>query len=185
MADEKGQAQEEKKKGNPMMIVLILLIVLLLAAVGGLGYFMYSKGLFSDQPPQAQNGAKAQQQAAQEEEDKEKPEAVFYAKIESLVLNITDSKGRAKLMKLSFSIKSSEPTIEQLVEANKPEMIDAVIRQVSARTSEELLTVGGKAMLKEEMLDEFNNILNDAVDGNEEIKKNMILDIYFTSFVIK
>jgi len=60
-----------------------------------------------------------------------------------------------------------------------------VIRQISARSSEELLTVGGKAMLKEEMIDELNNILNDASDGNEEIMKNMVLDIFFTSFVIK
>ena len=87
-------------------------------------------------------------------------------------------------MKLSFTMKASEPTIEALVEANKAEMVDSVIRQISARSSEELLTVGGKAMLKEEMIDELNNILNDAADGNEEIMKNMVLDIFYTSFVI-
>jgi len=180
MAEEK-EVEEKKSSKNPMMMVLIGLIVLLLVAVGGGGYLLYSKGIFSDEPlnasaPMAENNAQV---------EKEEIGETFQAKIDSLVLNITDAKGRAKLMKLSFTLKTSEATIEALVEANKAEIIDSVIRQISARSSEELLTVGGKAMLKEEMIDELNNILNDATDGNEDIMKNMVLDIFFTAFVIK
>ena len=87
-------------------------------------------------------------------------------------------------MKLSFTMKAGDSMIEGLIETNKAEMVDSVIRQISARSSEELLTVGGKAMLKEEMIDELNNILNDASD-DDDIMKNMILDIFFTAFVIK
>ena len=175
------EVEEKKSSGkNPMMIVLMVLVLLLLIAMGGIGYFMYSKGLFSDEPA---NVAPVAEKTM--EEQKEEIGETFQAKIDSLVLNITDAKGRAKLMKLSFTMKTSEPSIEALVEANKAEMVDSVIRQISARSSEELLTVGGKAMLKEEMIDELNNILNDATDGNEDIMKNMVLDIFFTSFVIK
>ena len=180
MADEENK-EEKKSGGNGMMIVLVVLVVLLLAAVGGLGYFLYSKGVLDDKPADPNKPTVEKVVDAEPEEMGE----TYQAKIDSLVLNITDAKGRAKLMKLSFTMKSTEPTIEALVEANKAEIIDSVIRQISARTSEELLTVGGKAMLKEEMLDELNNILNDAVEGNEDIKKNMIKDIYFTAFVIK
>ena len=180
MAEEK-EVQEAKSGKNPMMMILIGLIVLLLVAIGGIGYFMYTKGLFSDEPM----NAAAPVAEKNIEVEKEEIGETFQAKIDSLVLNITDAKGRAKLMKLSFTVKSSEPTIEALIEANKAEIVDSVIRQISARSSEELLTVGGKAMLKEEMIDELNNILNDATDGNEDIMKNMILDIFFTSFVIK
>ena len=181
MAEEKEAPQEKKSGKNPMMIILIILILVLLGAVGGIGYFMYSKGLFSDQPLGAEAPVVEQKAEANEEEIKE----TFLAKIDSLVLNITDAKGRSKLMKLSFTMKTSEQTIAALVEANKAEMVDSVIRQISARTSEELLTVGGKAMLKEEMIDELNNILNDATDGNEDVMKNMVLDIFYTAFVIK
>jgi len=173
---------EEKQGGkSPMMGILIGLIILLLLAVGGIGYFMYSKGIFSDEP---------KNQASPTEEIQQNVEKInvgdtYLAKIDSLVLNITDAKGRSKLMKLSFTLKTTESSIEELIEANKAEMIDSVIRQVSARSSEELLTVGGKAMLKEEMIDELNNILNDATDSDEDIAKNMIIDIFFTSFVIK
>ncbi len=181
MADE-VEAVEEKKKGggNGMMIVLIVLIVLLLAAVGGIGYFLYSKGMFDPEAAQQDKKVENKEQKADEKEQGES----FLAQIDSLVLNITDAKGRAKLMKLSFTIKTTEPTIAAIVEANKAQLIDAVIRQISARSSEELLTVGGKAMLKEEMIEEINNILNDATN-EEEVKRDSVKDIFFTSFVIK
>lgn len=184
MAEEAVEASEQKKGGgNPMMIVLIILIVVLLAAVGGLGYFLYSKGVFSEAEAQK---APAAIEKTVEADQKEDIGETFKASIDSLVLNITDAKGRAKLMKLSFTMKTKEPQIEAILENTKAEIIDSVIRQVSARSSEELLTVGGKAMLKEEMIDEINNILNDAIpEGDEERVRSPLLDIFFTSFVIK
>ena len=183
MADEAEVKEEKKGGGNGMMIVLIALIVLLLAAVGGGGYLLYSKGVFDDTPKES--GAPQAQVQTQAEPAGEDIGETFEAKIDNLVLNITDAKGRAKLMKLSFTIKSTEPTIGGLVDGNKAELVDSVIKQISARSSEELLTVGGKAMLKEEMIDEINNILNDAIGEQEDIKKNSVVNIFFTSFVMK
>jgi flagellar FliL protein len=181
MADEEVKEETKKGGGNPLMIVLIVLIVLLLAGVGGLGYLMYSKGFFGDQPQeQQQKQAKEVKKADDEEEDAEH----FESKIEGLVLNVIDAKGRTHLMKLSFSISSIEPTIEIIVEANKDKIIDSVIGLVSARSTEELLTVGGKAMLKDEMMEEINNILNDETN-EEEVKRDSVKGIYFTSFVMK
>ncbi len=184
MADEEVKeesAPEAKKGGNALMIVLIVLIVLLIGAVGAIGYFIYSKGMLDDNPASKDGEAKEQKAEA----DDEKSGETFIAKIENLVLNITNAKGREKLMKLSFSIKSVEPTIVAVVEANNAEIVDAVIGQISARTSEELLTVGGKALLKEEMLEEINAIINEATSENEDIKRNNIKKLFFTSFVIK
>jgi flagellar FliL protein len=178
---EENQVEKNKNGKNPMMMILIGLIILLLLAVGAIGYFMYAKGIFSDAPVNTLAPTQQNQAAPAKEDIGE----TFQAKIDSLVLNITDAKGRPKLMKLSFTLKSTEESIQTLIEANKAEIVDSVIRQISARSSEELLTVGGKAMLKEEMLDELNNILNDAIDGNEDMRKNMLVDIFFTSFVIK
>ncbi|MEA2017767.1 MAG: flagellar basal body-associated FliL family protein [Campylobacterota bacterium] len=182
MADEEVK-EEGKKKGNPMMIILIVLIVVLLAAVGGGGYLLYSKGVFSDEDKTA---TAPKSEVVDQANGKEDIGETFKAKIDSLVLNITDAKGRAKLMKLSFTLKTIEPAIEAILEDNKAEIVDSIIRQVSARSSEELLTVGGKAMLKEEMIDEINNILNDSIpDGDEDRIRNSVIDIFFTSFVIK
>ncbi len=183
MADEEVKKEEatEKKQGgkNTLMIVLIALIVLLIGAVGAIGYFVYTKDA-NAQVTSANDTAKDEKT-----EEKSSENQTFIAKIEDLVLNITNAKGREKLMKLSFAIKSSEVTIEAIVEANNAEIIDAVIAQISSRSSEELLTVGGKALLKEEMLKEINAIVNEATASNEDIKRNNVKRLFFTSFVIK
>jgi len=180
MADEENKEEQPKKSGGGkgLVIGLVALIVILLLAVVGGGFFLYSKGVFSDTPQMAQDGAV---KAEAEEEAKE----FFKVPINDLVLNITNSKGREKLMKLSFSLKSTEPSIAAIVDDNKAEIIDVVIQQISARSSEELLTVGGKELLKEELVEEINMVLNDATATNEDISKNNIKKLYFTTFVIK
>ncbi len=183
MAEETTQEEKPKSDGGKgLIIIVIVLILLLLGIIGAAGYFMYSKGLFDDAPKQEAAAPVAEQVTQKKENYGE----TFKGSIDSLVLNITDAKGRPKLMKLSFTLKTIEPKIESVLENTKAEIIDAVIRQVSARSSEELLTVGGKAMLKEELIDEINNILNDSImEGDDDRARDAVVDIFFTSFVIK
>ena len=181
--------QEEvapKKSGNPMMIVLIALVVILMLAIGGIGYILYSKGFFDEQTAE---GEKKTETVEKKEGDN--PEnANFQTEIKDLVLNVTTSKGKEKLMKLSFSMTSTEPTIETLIATVKPQIIDIVIHQVSSRNSEELLTAAGKDLLKEELVSEINSILNESIAQDPEaeskgLEKNLIKQLYFTTFVIK
>jgi len=187
MAEEKQEEVGAKKSGNPMMIVLVVLIVILMAAIGGIGYILYSKGFFDEQHA----GEKKVEETHAKDAEKNHENVFVLSEIKDLVLNVTTSKGREKLMKLSFAIKSTEPTIDALVVANKSQIIDIVIHQLSARNSEELLTAAGKDLLKEEMISEVNSILNEVIAAKPEaedghiIEKNMVHDIYFTTFVIK
>ncbi len=180
MAEE--EAKEETKSsggGKGILIVLIVLVVLLMGAVGAGAWYVLT------QMP-AQNGDNsAKSEKVNKEEADADAKVLYKAEINDLVLNITNAKGREKLMKLSFAIKSTEETIEAIVEENRAEIIDVVIAQISSRSSEELLTVGGKALLKEELLDEINRIINEATVTNEDIKKNNVKKLFFTSFVIK
>ena len=177
MAEEEVEQPKGGGSGKGLMIALIAVVVILLLAVIGGGYFLYSSG--------ALNGGQAQAQEEMTKKEAKDEKGSFKAHINDLVLNITNSKGREKLMKLSFSIKSTEPTIEAIVEEYKAEIIDVVIAQISARSSEELLTVGGKALLKEELLEEINAVLNEVTESNEEVSKNNVKKLFFTTFVIK
>ncbi|MFK2823245.1 flagellar basal body-associated FliL family protein [Arcobacter sp. YIC-80] len=179
MAEETAEQAKSSGGGKGLMIVLIALVVVLLLAVVGGAYFLYSQGVLSPKPEGEQQEKMVQKEEAGDSKD------TYKAEINDLVLNITNSKGREKLMKLSFAIKSVEPSIAALTEEYKAEIIDVVIRQISARSSEELLTVGGKALLKEELIEEINSVLNDVTSSNEEIKSNHIKQILFTTFVIK
>lgn len=110
---------------------------------------------------------------------------IFKADLNDLVLNLTDSRGREKLMKLSFSIRSTEPKIANIIEEYKPEIIDIVISQISVRSSEELLTTGGKNLLKDELIQDINNLINIVASSNSKIVRNNVKTILFTDFVIK
>jgi len=177
MADDNQESKGSGGKG--LIIVLIALVVILILAVVGGGYFLFSSG--------ALGGASAQagtQEVVKKEEASDKSIS-FKADIEDLVLNLTDSRGKEKLMKLTFSIKSNEPTIAAIVEEFKAEIVDVVISQISSRSSEELLTVGGKNLLKDELLHDINNVLNEVTKTKPEVGKDSVKQILFTTFVIK
>jgi len=165
--------------GKGLLIVLIALVLILIIAVIGGGFFLYSQGALGG------NNANSSHEESKKADSHEKADLSFKADITELVLNLTDSKGKEKLMKLSFSIKSSEPTIAAIIEETKPEIVDVVISQISSRSSEELLTVGGKNLLKDELLQEINSIVNEATKSKPEVAKNNIKQIFFTTFVIK
>lgn len=180
MAEETVEETEKKSGGNPLMLIVLVLLVVLLGVVGFLAYMLFSNGVFDEKT----DGTTKTEQVDKKEAD-DKASVFFKTEIKDLVLNITNAKGREKLMKLSFTLKSSEPTVEMLVTDNKAEIIDAVIAQISSRSSEELLTAAGKELLKEELISEINVILNEATASNEEIARNNIKDLFFTTFVIK
>ena len=81
----------------------------------------------------------------------------------------------------SFSIRSSDPLIATIVQDYLAEITDVVITQISSRSSEELLTVGGKNLLKDELISEINNVINFVTKSNS----NVVSNILFTTFVIK
>lgn len=171
--------------GNKLVIILIALVLILLIAVGVGGYLLYSNGAFSDEPPMAEGAQpQAEQQVKKVSSDADMGPTVNVA-VEDLILNITTTKGREKLMKLSFTLKCAQEGCEALIEQIKPEIQDVVIIQTSSRSVEELLTVGGKALFKEELLDEINAVINEETKTNEDIKQNIIRQLYFTTFVIK
>jgi flagellar FliL protein len=180
MAEENVEETEKKGGGNPLMIIVLALLVVLLGVVGFLAYMLFSKGVFDDNPEEETKVEQVEKKEADEEASE-----FFKTEIKDLVLNITNAKGREKLMKLSFTLKSVEPTLEQLATDNRAELIDAVIQQVSSRSSEELLTAAGKELFKEELISEMNIILNEATADNEEIPRNHIKDLFFTTFVLK
>lgn len=173
MAEENSQEVKNTGSGKGLIIALVALVVILLLAIIGGGFFLYSSGALGGSTPQT-----TQEEVKAEASDKGES---FKADINDLVLNLTDSRGKEKLMKLS----SSEPTIAAIVEQYKAEIIDVVISQISSRSSEELLTVGGKNLLKDELLQDINNVINNVTQSNTKIPKNSVSAVLFTTFVIK
>lgn len=169
---------KNENSNKPLMIILISLIIILMVSIGGIGYFLYSKGFFDETPQQ-----KIEEKIKTKENEKKMSK--FKGTLDNLVLNVVNTKGRIKLMKLSLSIQSINPNIEAQLEELKPELLNFIILKVSSTTSEELLTVGGKNLLKEQLIDELNVIFNEKNIKNEEYIKNSIKNVFFTTFVMK
>jgi flagellar FliL protein len=176
MAEETTQAPAPAPANNKLMIILIGLIVILILAVGGgVAYYVTTQNSSGDNT-QSKNDTKSKS-------DFEVTGELFKAAVDNQVLNIMTARGKSKLMKLSFTIKSTSPNIQAVLDSNKEEVIDEVIRLITARSAEELQTVGGKELLKEELLQVINTILNQS--GAEEYPIDSVKKIFFTSFVIK
>ena len=176
MAEGNTEVKNQSSRKRSMMILIALIFVLI--AITGSFYFLYTQNSNNNN----QNQAQTEQPAAPTAEA-----GSFKADINDLVLNLTDSRGKEKLMKLSFSIKSSEPTIADVVESYKPEIIDVVISQIGARSSDELLTVTGKNLLIDDLVNDINGVLNNIppTDVDKKVAKDSVKTILFTTLVIK
>jgi flagellar FliL protein len=190
MAEEEKEEKQEKKSGSGkgLLIGLILLVVILLGAIGGAGYYLYSTGALEKltaSPDQIDTKSSKKEKDSDKEE--EENTVLFSASIKDIVLNITKNNGRNALMKLAFTMKSPEEAIEARVTENNAEIMDAVISIVSTKTAEELRTLGGKEVFKEELLIAINDILNaNITEENEETAiKDGVKKLFFVNFVIK
>jgi flagellar protein FliL len=157
---------------NRIIVMVLLVIVFILTALLGFGFFMYQNELFPFQVKKKQAHTLKEQSI----------NGIYTASIEDLILNITSSKGAVKYVKFSFTLQSEMSGFEELIEENRAEIIDNVIFEISQRTSEELLSIGGKVLLKEDLLETLNRHLLHSLD-----QQNIppIEKILFTHFVMK
>ncbi|PLY07605.1 MAG: flagellar basal body protein FliL [Arcobacter sp.] len=160
-------------KNKLLIIILSILIFILISSLSAGTYLIYSNNLLSN------NLEKEEKQATISSK-----EMTYYADVNDLILNIINKDGRLKLMKLSFTVKSTEPSIEQILENNQAEIADIVISLISARKSEELLTLGGQNLLKEDLLKEINTNINQIIKVDDKVSKNIVKEILFTTFVM-
>ncbi|HJE02287.1 flagellar basal body-associated protein FliL [Aliarcobacter thereius] len=174
MADENIELSKKSSDGKGLILLLITFVILLIVAVAVATFFLFSN--MGTSKASVENETKVENIT-----QSSGSEAKFKAEVNDLVLNLTDTRGREKILKLSFSIRSSEATIEEIVTNHLAEITDIVITQVSSRSSEELLTVGGKNILKDELISELNGIMNYA----RKTGGNIVNNIFFTAFVIK
>lgn len=144
-------------------IVLIVIVLLLTIVVGVGGYFLYQKQNHNEK--------------VEEKKENKESSIMFKTDIESIVLNVLNSKNVNKMMKLSFSIKYTDQLYTPKIEEYKTEINDLVITLISSKSSEELMTQNGKNLLKEDLLKELNKLF--------EKEKIEIKQVLFTEFVIK
>lgn len=160
---------------KPIIIVLIVLIVILLGVAGG-GFYLYTTGFFNRESTQTDtNQTKKDANITTEMIE-------YQASIEDISINITNADGENQVLHTSIQVFGSMKNIQTLVETHKAEIIDAMITQIADRSSEELLTLEGQNILKEDIIEKINTIIlkDTSIKPGTSISK-----IHFTRLSIK
>ncbi|MGE0679674.1 MAG: flagellar basal body-associated FliL family protein [Candidatus Binatia bacterium] len=99
--------------------------------------------------------------------------------IDPFVVNLADPGSRRYLrVNLKLKLKKQEES-EPLLEARMPQVRDAVLMLLSGKTTDQLLSVEGKTMLRKELIDKLNAVLK------KKGLKKAVKDLYFTEFLIQ
>lgn len=95
-------------------------------------------------------------------------------KFEPFVINVFE-KNSIHYLKLQVEVLTTDPKVAEEIKAKQPQFRDAAIFLVGDMSMREIVTTGGKMLLKEELTSTFNKM----------IKSGQITKMYFTEFTIQ
>jgi flagellar protein FliL len=165
MANEENAVETKKKSG---LIKWILLGVILLLLGGG-GYFAYNKFLAgpSDETSQEQG-------VAPDAQDTKKPVGTKIVSLPTFLVNLADPLGR-RYLKLTMDVEVAGDKTAADLDKNMSKVRDAVILLLSSKTYADLASLENKQLLKMEIVNQLNLIL----------ETSNIQRVYFTEMVIQ
>ena len=173
MADEKEGVKEEGGKKKKTLIIAIVGGIVLLAVIGVAVWFLLLKG--GEEGADATGGKShgAEKPAKKKSHGDDLTMGPVFA-IDNLVINLM-SEGGTKYAKISLGLELDAQELAPEMLAKKALATDIVIAVISARTSEELMTMKGKETVKNEIMEKIN----------ERLKDGRVKNVYFTNFIVQ
>lgn len=164
MAQEDELPPPEKKKSKLKWIIMILLVLLL----GGGGAAAYFLGFLDGFIGKGEDGG------VQSKQTQGIGPITPTIALPSFLVNLYDPLGR-RYIKLDVELELISPEVKREVELLNARIRDAMILLLSSKTYAELNTPEGKHILRNEIMDRVNQILNGP----------KVVRVYFTDFVIQ
>lgn len=144
-------------------ITLAALTLVTLGTLGGGGFFAY-RTFFSDTEP-------AQQAEAPPEPGINM--GPLYP-LDPFLVNLADP-GRPRFLKLSAHLELDSDAVSSELDTLKPKVRDALLTLLSSRTIADLVTVGDKEKLRNDMIHRLNAFLTNG----------RVVEVYFVDFVVQ
>ena len=172
MADETPVEEVgEEPKGRSNLLVLILAVVISMGAGGGAVYFLLgpARAGTAEESAAEEEGAPAEAGAAEA--------ADLAARTYSLEPFVVNVQGEAypRYLKVTIDLQADSPETVAEIESHLSQIRDAVIVLLSSRRLEDITDFEGKAVLKEDLLDRLNALL----------EKGRIEAVLFSEFVVQ
>ncbi len=165
MANEEKAVETKKKSGLVKWILLGVILLLL----GGGGFFVYTKFF-------ASSGEEASQTEGMlpEGEKAKKPTDTKIVSLPTFLVNLADPLGR-RYLKLTMDVEVAGDKTAAELDKNMPKVRDAIILLLSSKTYADLASLENKQLLKMEIVNQLNLIL----------ETSNILRVYFSEMVIQ
>lgn len=145
-----------KKK---LLIIILTAVLLVVLAAGGAAVLLL--------------GGKPEGEHAEEQVEEAAP---VYERLETFTVNLADQES---YLQTEISLKLADQKIQERLKQRIPEVRDVLLRVLSSKTAEELITPEGKAELAKEIRKEVNGVIG-AKKAEQGVK-----DVLFTSFIIQ
>lgn len=157
--NENAPSSAGKKK---LLVILLAVVLLIVLAAGGAAVWLL--------------GGKPQ--GGHEEEHAEEVEETIpiYERLETFTVNLADQES---YLQVEVSLKLADAKVQETLKQHMPEVRDVLLRVLSSKTPEELMTPEGKAELAKEIRKEVNGVIG----AKKEAKG--VKEVLFTSFIIQ
>ncbi len=187
---EAEEAEDTSGGGRPRWLIPVVASAVLVLAGAGAGFLMF----YDDAPEESIESAEAPQEAevdhpfqrAQSEAAHEVAAATELAgtgadkmlgaifSLDAFIVNIGDD-DRDRYLKLKADLELTNDTVAEEIEQRLPQIRDLVISLLGSKSFDDVRSIEGKDLLREEMLRRINALL---VTGKAR-------SIFFTEFVVQ
>ncbi len=174
MAEEIEEEVVEKKPGGNMVLILIVVLLVVLLVGGGLAAF-FLLGDDDENMSQSQQISKSsttKRKASRRSSDYLTIGPMY--PMSQFVVNLLSESG-GKYLKVALDIELGSEELASEMDMKKSLIRDIIIRALSSKTFEEVSTMKGKDRLKDEIVNQINDVLADGQINN----------IFFTDFVVQ
>ncbi len=181
---EKAEVSEKKSGGSNILLIIIAVMLFLVLAGGSVGAYLLlneDDAVISDanQAKQSQSVKEAPvtKKTTTTSSSQRKTDYAHIGKmypLDPFIVNLFSENG-SRYLKTAINLELGNEELGVELDSKKPLIRDIIIKALSAKSYEEISTIQGKENLKDEIVANINEVLEDGKINN----------VFFTNFVIQ
>ncbi len=165
-------AEKERNTNKIILIAVLAFAVLFVGAVGGGFYMMWNKLADLDALVRPEE-EEVEEEVEEEAEDGLSTIGALFP-LDTFIVNLADEE-RKRYLRVTMQIELKEGEPVEILEHRLVQVRDIILMILPTKRFQEIRSVDGKTMLRQEIMVRLNDLL----------KKEIINNIYFTEFVVQ
>ena len=153
---------------NKILIILIGVLLVLMVGLGGGLFMMWNKIATLDAQNTTEEGEESDEEVAVE-----RPLGPILA-LDTFIVNLAD-KGGNRYLRITMDLELDKVELEEEVKKRLPQIRDAILMILPTKRFEDISSVAGKTVLRDEIQDRINGFL----------ALGTVTNIYFKEFVVQ